>query len=400
MRASLFAVLGVLTALISVLVAPFIPVELSDKIGADAVGNILNILASSMLAVTTFSLSVVVASLSAATQNVTPRATLLLMQDNTSQTVLSTFVGSFLFSLVGLIALGMGAYGGSGRVVLFVVTLGVVVLIVVAILRWVGHLTHFGRVGDTTRRVEAAAQKALTYWVDHPCLGGVPFKCADERPKQALAILPNKIGYVEHVDMAALQSAAKKFGAEVYLNSVPGHFLDLQRPIAFVDYKKNDAGDDFETCVRSAVAIAHERSFDQDPRFGLAVLAEVASRALSASVNDIGTAIDVIGRAVRLLSNWAEDCADREKTDIEFPNVHVPELKVDEIFEDVFGPIARDGADRIEVQIRLQKALLALSKLSGAFERAAKYHSAVAYERAIVHCSVASDKERLRQLVD
>ena len=34
------------------------------------------------------------------------------------------------------------------------------------------------------------------------------------------------------------------------------------------------------------------------------VLAEIASRALSPAVNDPGTAIDVLGRLVRVLSRW------------------------------------------------------------------------------------------------
>ena len=59
--------------------------------------------------------------------------------------------------------------------------------------------------------------------------------------------------------------------------------------------------EDVHKAVAEAFTIGAERTFDQDPRFGLCVLAEIASRALSPAVNDPGTAIDVIGRAVRLL---------------------------------------------------------------------------------------------------
>lgn len=66
------------------------------KVGAEAVDNILNILASSMLAVTTFSLSIMVTAYGSATTNVTPRATRLVVEDVTTQNVLATFIGSFL----------------------------------------------------------------------------------------------------------------------------------------------------------------------------------------------------------------------------------------------------------------------------------------------------------------
>lgn len=394
--------LGILTALVAIVVEPFIPVDIPGKVGADAVGNILNILASSMLAVTTFSLSVMVASFGAATQNVTPRATRLLTEDNTSQTVLSTFVGSFLFSLVGLITLGMGAYGGAGRVVLFAVTLGIIILIVIAILRWVGHLTYFGRVGDTTGRVEEVAQKALTYRANHPGLGGTPLASEKALPKNATAVQPETIGYVEYIDMAALSETAENRGIDIYVVATPGRFIDLHTPLALVTGTVADDADktEMKRTIRAAISVARERSFDQDPRFGLSVLAEIASRALSPAVNDSGTAIDVIGRVVRLLSNFAVKSAEPESSKVLYPHVFMPCITVDELFEDAFAPIAHDGAAVIQVQVRLQKAFQALSRFGGDFESAATRQSAEAFARANVAMTATSDKERLRQLVE
>ncbi len=162
----------VFTALLAVAVSPYIPQDLPTKIGADAVDKILGIIASSMLTVTTFSLTTMVSAYSAVTTNVTPRATRLVMEDSTTQNVLATFVGSFLFSLVGIIALTTGYYGDRGRVILFVVTIGVIILIVVTLLRWIDHLSRLGRVTETTQRVEQAAIESLKAWLETPHLGG------------------------------------------------------------------------------------------------------------------------------------------------------------------------------------------------------------------------------------
>ena len=81
-------------------------------------------------------------------------------------------------------------------------------------------------------------------------------------------------------------------------------------------------GEQLADALRSAFTIGNERSFDQDPRFGLIVLSEIASRALSPGVNDPGTAISVIGRLVRVLSCWVE----REAQEVAHPAVHVPVL--------------------------------------------------------------------------
>jgi uncharacterized membrane protein len=208
-RASLFSLLAIATALVAILIRNYIPGDLPTKIGADAVDNILEIIASSMLTVTTFSLSTMVSAYSAATTNVTPRATKLVMEDTTTQNVLATFVGSFLFSLVGIIALSTGAYGESGRLVLFVVTIAVIVLIVVTLLRWIDHLSRLGRLTETTERVEKVTIAAMRSRRQRPYLGCHPLMNApSDVPPIARPVFFSTIGYVQHLDARALSKIA------------------------------------------------------------------------------------------------------------------------------------------------------------------------------------------------
>ncbi len=81
------------------------------------------------------------------------------------------------------------------------------------------------------------------------------------------------------------------------------------------------AADHLEKATR-AFSIGTIRTFDQDPRFGLCVLTEIAERALSPAVNDPGTAIDILGRAVRVLSLWT----DRGEVQLSFPLLWVPPI--------------------------------------------------------------------------
>jgi uncharacterized membrane protein len=46
----------------------------------------------------------------------------------------------------------------------------------------------------------------------------------------------------------------------------------------------------------------------------------------------------------------------RKKTEKKNTTVAVPELTIEDLFEDAFRPLARDGAGNIEVMIRLQEA--------------------------------------------
>jgi uncharacterized membrane protein len=378
LRVSVMALAGVATAAAGVVLAPYVPETWTVKVGAESIDGVLNVLASSMLAVTVFSMSTMVAAYGAATNNVTPRAARLLMEDNTSQNVLGTFIGSFLFSLVGIVALSTGLYGSQGRAILLIVTVGLIVLIAVTILRWIDYLTRFGRLGETIQRVEEATWKAMKTRRLHPHLGGMP-KDRDS-PQGAWPIFANDIGYVQHIDIAAIDDVAKAGDCSIFIMALPGVFVDPARPVAMVSGRQNEK-------VRQAIVegftVGAERTFDQDPRFGLCVLAEIASRALSPAVNDPGTAIDVIGRGVRLLAQWA--LVDRSEIDavIEYRHVHVPTIKFGDMLDDIFAPIARDGAGMVEIHLRLQKAFVALIAADrDVFGADVRRHSAAALQRA------------------
>lgn len=397
-RATLFSFLAIATALVAIFVSPYIPSDLPTKIGADAVDNILGIIASSMLTVTTFSLSTMVSAYSAATSNVTPRATRLVMEDSTTQNVLATFVGSFLFSLVGIIALSTGAYGESGRLILFLVTIGVIVLIIGTLLRWIDHLSRLGRVTETTERVEKATSEAMRSRRQRPCLGCKPLRDPKaDIPTDARPIYVSAIGYVQHLDTGALSRYAKDKEGQIFVGAIPGQLVDPTRPIAFSDGIKDE---EQEASIRSCFSIGPTRSFDQDPRFGASVMAEIASRALSPAVNDPGTAIDVITRAMRVLTIWHEP-VDEETSEILYPNVYVSPIELGDIFDDFFTPIARDGASIVEVCLRLQKTFRTLTAFDDdRYTKNAKRHSADALARAELGLVFEGDRQRVRDVAE
>ena len=393
-RATLFSVLAVATALIGVVLAPAVPSGLSASIGADAIDDILNILAVSMLTVTTFSLNVMVSAYSAVTNSATPRAASLLRDDVTTQNVLGTFIGSFLFSLVGIIALSAGVYGEPGRLALFVVTIGVIVLIVATLLRWIDYLNSLGRVSETIQRVENATLEALVPRVEKPYLGARPLQDTHV-PPTAEPIYSPAVGYVQHIDMDALSACADECDGQIFVEALPGTFVDPARPIARVH---GTTGENVTGRIAKAFAVGNERSFDQDPRFGLCVLAEIASRALSPAVNDPGTAIDVVGRAERILLQWSPP-RPHPKNEPDYPSVWIPPLSTEDLYDDVFTPIARDGASMFEVQVRLQKALWALFTAGDAsVRRAATAQSEHSLERAEQALSLDFEKERVRTI--
>lgn len=219
-RSTLYGVLGVATALAGAGAKFVLPEGLATQIGADSVGNILGILAASMLTVTTFALSTMVAAYGSASTNATPRASRLLIEDTRAQGTLATFIGAFLFSIVGLIALSTGIYGDSGRLVLFGATIAVIIVITVTLLRAIEQFSRFGRLGETVDLVEQATLKSMKQRAEEPFLGATPY--SGVAPSSTVDVFAADVGHVEHIDVQRLNTVAEQHQLIVYVNCQPG----------------------------------------------------------------------------------------------------------------------------------------------------------------------------------
>ncbi|WP_267435691.1 DUF2254 domain-containing protein [Sphingomonas sp. GM_Shp_1] len=352
-RAALISAASVVVAAFAGIVARAVPYHFTGDIGQDAVGTVLEIIASSMLAVTTFSLTAMVSAYSSATQLATPRATQLLISDRMSQNALSTFLGAFIFAIVGIIGLQTRLYGGQGRVLLLIATVLLVALVVVTLLRWIAHLAAFGRMSDVIDRVEDAARSAMRAFAKNPHGGGRP---AIPVPSDARPVLSDTIGYVTHIDFDRLAAQARLSGLVIHVAAIPGTLVHTGRPLLHVVGGTEDVKD----CeLVQAFMIERHRDFDHDPRLGLIALGEIAGRALAPATNDPGTAIEVLNAILRTLNELP---AQEVVSDGDLPPVYVPRPSVDEFVQAGFAPIIREGSGEEEVAIRTFKVLAALGE--------------------------------------
>jgi uncharacterized membrane protein len=172
---------------------------------------------------------------------------------------------------------------------------------------------------------------------------------------------------------------------------MPGQFVHQASPLLHAPLQ--EIPDEEAEALRGAFTCANERTFDQDPRFGVMVLAEIASRALSPAVNDPGTAISVVGRLVRVLSAWHAPMT----PDVQYPALFVRPLNAADLMVEGFRSIARDGGGMVEVQCGLQEALAGLAARAPAvLGDAALAMSAEAITRADHAGTHADDMARIR----
>ncbi len=171
-----------------------------------------------------------------------------------------------------------------------------------------------------------------------------------------------KVGYVQWINMGALQAAAENGEMHIEVATLPGAFVTQDRPLAYIRGASKDSEEAIDPAlITKAFSIGSHRTFDDDPRFGIVTLSEIASRALSPAVNDPGTAIEVTGIMVRLFTELAQETLEDEEPHVECDRIAVPATTYADLFEDAFSAMARDGANTIEVVIRMLKALSTLA---------------------------------------
>jgi uncharacterized membrane protein len=207
-------------------------------------------------------------------------------------------------------------------------------------------------------------------------------------PALAQSAYAARSGMVVHIDAAELDELACKHGVIVHIAAMPGSLVHPGRPILHVAPSVETAIlDDFCACV----TVGNDREFDQDPRFGIIVLSEIASRALSPAVNDPGTAIEVLNSGLRVFLALA-DAVDEEEP-VKLERVYAPDLDIDDLFRSFFNPIARDACALAEVQIRMVAVLAALAGRNAALFGKAAHHEALELgDRA--NTSLASEPDR------
>ncbi|SFR50214.1 DUF2254 domain-containing protein [Litoreibacter janthinus] len=397
-RVVLMGLLAVLALGMAQLVGHFLPQDLNGFVSGKAADRLLGIIANAMLAVTTFSLTVMVTVYRSSSSQFTPRLHRLIIQDPTTQNTLAAFIGAYVYALIGIILRELQVFGDDHAAVLFVTTILVLAYVVVSIIRWVLHLQTFGSLMDTTRQVEGITRKHFDARLSKPCLGANPWTQDVSVPEGAETVRASEAGYIQQYYEESLDEAARTFGAEIYICAAVGHFVMAGEALAYWVTKgeaDDDAGDDFASVIRSHIQIGDMRTYDQDPRFGLMVLGEIASKALSPGINDPGTAIDVITRVARTLSLYQDETTSDEPP--KHDRLWVRPLDPKDLIEDGFGALARDGAKLIEVQQRLQSAFSRLMDHDcPEMARAAKVAACLEFRRAKAALDFEPDVERLR----
>ncbi|GJJ80190.1 hypothetical protein PcPA57_09100 [Pasteurella canis] len=320
------------------------------NIEQETVESLLNVIASSMLAVTTFSLSIMVSAFASASSGATPRATDLVMGDSTTRTAITSFICAFIYAIIAKTALGMAFYAQNGRFILFISTIAVLLYLIITLIRWVYTLSQLGRLGNTLEKIEQVTQKALRQYRISPMMGASSTHVLSKQTKQVEAL---SSGYLTHIDMQSLQRKAEAIDGYIHIHVRPGELISPDTLLCEVETQNDVELEDLRQCF----IFAKGRTFEQDPSWGFIVLSEAAQRALSPAVNDPGTAINIMAIMMGLLVEKEDE---QQADGLEYDRLSIISLDCNEWIRDAFSPISRDGAAILEVNLVMQKVLASI----------------------------------------
>jgi uncharacterized membrane protein len=245
-------------------------------ISTETVDTLLSVMASGMLMMATFAVGSMVAAYASAANTASPRSFSLVIADDSSQKALSAFIGAFIFSIVSLVALTEGVFGKAGVFVLFLMTLAVFGMVIFTFVRWMDRIARLGRLGNTIDKVETATADAL---IRCQKAASTRVKRFDPALVSGREVFSDVVGYVQRIDVGALQDWAEKAGTRIHVAVEPGSFVTPDRAIAGVDNTHPALTGEDRRTICNAFQIGRERTFDEDPRFGLVVLSQIAGRA-------------------------------------------------------------------------------------------------------------------------
>jgi len=268
-----------------------------STISISAAIGIYSAVASGMIALTgiVFSLTFVMVQFSATAYS--PRLVLWIARDPIMSHALGVFTATFLYAIA---ALAWVDRSGSGRVPL-AGTVFVTVLLVVSVLMFIILIDRVGMLQVSRMLTFTADQGRETIEDLYPPLdtparqnsSGVP-----RSPCFQTLLHRGRPSIIQRVDIPVFVELARRHTCTIELVGSVGDAALEATPLIRVLGPGTPIPAD---SLRSAIKFGGERTFEQDPKYAIRLLVDIAIKALSPAINDPTTAVQTLDQIEDLL---------------------------------------------------------------------------------------------------
>jgi uncharacterized membrane protein len=379
------------TAIVAGIVLPrleslFFP-NLQAKLSIDAAIALYSSIASGMMALTgiVFSLTFLMVQFSATAYS--PRLVMWIARDPVLSHALGVFSATFLYAIAALSWLDRG----NSRKVLFISAWAVIALLLASVGMFIALIQRVGLL-QINRMLLFTAQRGRNVIENlYEQLGPSARKAPVLRNIKALptqvVLHRGRPQSLQEIDLKKLVHLAQQNNARIEVAVAVGDTVLEGMPLLHLF---GGEGRIPETQLRDAFALGDERTFDQDPKYAMRLLVDIAIRALSPAINDPTTAVQALDQIGDLLARLGhrrleigefQDEAGSVRVVAEFPSW-------DDFLHLGFEEILAYGAKSVQIMRRMKALVADLLAVSPA-ER----HAALRYWRERLQTSIGRSFE-------
>jgi uncharacterized membrane protein len=320
-------------------------------------------IASGMIALTgiVFSLTFVMVQFSATAYS--PRLVLWIARDRVISHALGLFTATFLYAVAALAGVDRN---GSGRVP-FISAWSVVILLMASVAMFVALIHRIGLLqisriliftGDQGRKaIRTLYQKARS------SPGAKPSGQLRGLPKLQVVLHRGPPRTLQAIDAWGLVELAKAADAVIEIEAAIGDTLMDGMPVLRVLGAPRAIE---ERRLRGRITLGAQRTFQQDPKYAIRILVDIAIRALSPAINDPTTAVQALDQIEDLLLMLGR-CANLDIGVFRGPEGEVRLVVPVPVWEDflclAFDEIRFYGAASIQVMRRMNALIADLISL-------------------------------------
>jgi uncharacterized membrane protein len=289
---------------------------------ADAARQILTTLAAALITVVGVVFSIILVALTLTSTQFGPRMLRNFIRDRGTQWTLGTFVATFTYAMLDLVAIGPGPHGDFVPHVSITVVLALTMLDVGVLIYFIHHIAVMIQLPQVIAGIARDLADAVEHEMDSQG-GRAHSRTAPEvdvlramMERGGGVVTAPESGYLQFVRRSMLIDLAVEHDAVIKLHHRPGHFVVRGHP--FLTVWPAETASDIERWLRRSHITGPYRTLTQDVAFAVDQLVEIGIRALSPAVNDTFTAltcIDWLGECLcRIARDWDPDpiCRDSD----------------------------------------------------------------------------------------
>jgi uncharacterized membrane protein len=273
-----------------------------------AARTVLSVIAGSLITVAGLTFSITMVVLQLASSQFSPRILRTFFGDRVTQVTIGAYVGTFVYSILVLRA--VGSSGADGFVPRLSVTVAVLLGIaaVVLLVVFLNHVSRMVQVSHVTANIAHATLARVGVLYPDPYRDSVEDESSELleswRSQPPGRVLPARPGYVQRIGLDGLAESAGRHAERVAILVCAGDFVSVETPI--VETWPAAAAEECRRELLAVVSISSERDLNQDVDFGVRQLADTALKAISPGINDPMTAVTCISYLRSILVRLSE----------------------------------------------------------------------------------------------